>query len=208
MPIFKEQWEQKSYDIYNFPTFSDEFPSATEFKDYYLNCGIPAKLLDTNNINTVYYLLYAQYGNTPIAFTDENQFRYNIMTRIFMYGPSWERRLQVQDRIRALSEEELSNGSMQIYNNALNPSTPIKTSKSVEGGTPIVSNEGTMSSKQIGYINGQNVTINKRGLLEGFAMLEALLVTDVTKDFVKKFNDLFCINASAQRTPLYMTDKD
>ena len=208
MPIFKEQWEQKSYDIYNFPTFSDEFPSATEFKDYYLNCGIPAKLLDINNINTVYYLLYAQYGNTPISFTDENQFRYNVMTRIFMYGPSWERRLQVQDRIRALSEEELSNGSMQIYNNALNPSTPIKTSKSVEGGTPIVSNEGTMSSKQIGYINGQNVTINKRGLLEGFAMLEALLVTDVTKDFVRKFNDLFCINASAQRTPLYITDKD
>ena len=40
------------------------------------------------NATTLYYLLYARYGNSHIVNTDENQFTYKLFSTIFMYGPT------------------------------------------------------------------------------------------------------------------------
>jgi hypothetical protein len=41
-----------------------------------------------DNVSLVYYLLYARYGNNPIANRDENQFKFKIFSVIFQYGPT------------------------------------------------------------------------------------------------------------------------
>lgn len=96
---------------YDTKLFTDIWNRATEFIYDYKNVGIPTTISDTN-ANTLYYLLYARYANNPIANYDEEQFKYKVFSIIFQYGPTWEKRLSIQQTLRGLQLEDLvSDGS-------------------------------------------------------------------------------------------------
>ena len=42
----------------------------------------------------------AKYGNNPIANKDINQFKYKLFSTVFMYGPTWAKRLDIQKILR------------------------------------------------------------------------------------------------------------
>ena len=67
----------------NFRTrkFSDIYDKVEKFLDGYENSGIP-KVLSDENLTTLFYLLYARYGNSNIASSDENQFKYKVYSTI------------------------------------------------------------------------------------------------------------------------------
>ena len=150
--------------------------SAERFKAMFADSGIPSKLKD-ENLTTLFYLLYARYGNSHIASFDENQFLYKLQSTVFMYGPTWEKRVEIQDRLRALEESELLKGSQAIYNSANAPGTELASLVNAEG--------------KVDYISGQNTTAHRKSVIEGYAALAALLETDVTKDFIDRFQNLF-----------------
>ena len=158
----------------NFRTrkFTDIYPDFATFDSNYRTSGIPDKISGAN-LQTLYYLLYARYGNSHIASADENQFKYGVMSTIFMYGPAWEKRLEVQDRLRSLDESELLSGAKAVYNTAMNPSQLVPEEEIVD------------------YINQQNTTRHTKGILEGYSVLIELLETDVTASFIDKFKKLF-----------------
>ena len=108
-----------------------------------------------NNVSTIFYLLYAKYGNNPIANRDVNQFKYKVFSIIFQYGPTWEKRLDIQTKLRELTADELATGSRAIYNTALNPSTAPSTS----------------SLEELTYINQQNTTNYKKSKMDAYAQL-------------------------------------
>lgn len=126
-------------------------------------------------LTTLYYLLFAQYGSTPIKSDYPQQWKDKIFSTIFMYAPAWAKRLDIQDAVRALTDDEIVKGSASIYNNAANPDT-----------TPSTDTWDTLQG-----INSQNVTLHKRGKLEGYAMVDSLLKTDVTKEFIDRFKKYF-----------------
>ena len=72
---------------YDTKLFTDIWDEASEFITDYTTVGIPATISQAN-ATTLYYLLYARYGNTPIANYDENQFKYKVFSIIFQYGPT------------------------------------------------------------------------------------------------------------------------
>lgn len=162
------------YGNFRTRTFTDIYESLEEFKDDYANSGIPTTLSDSN-ISTLYYLLYARYGNSNIASSDENQFKYKLLSIIFMYGPAWQKRLDIQKKLVEMSDEEMLKGSTAIYNTALNPSQA----------------PSTETIEELNYINSQNTTKYKKGKLEGYAALYSLIETDVTEEFIGKFKKLF-----------------
>ena len=41
------------------------------------------------SLQTIFYLLYASYGNNPIANSDVGQFKMKIVSTIYAYGPTW-----------------------------------------------------------------------------------------------------------------------
>ena len=137
-------------------------------------------------MTTLYYLLLARYASDHINSDYPDQWRLKIMSTVFMYAPTWAKRLDMQDKIRSLSDDEILKGSAAIYNNAQNPD-----------GAPT-----TMTWDTLQGINNQNVTLHKRGKLEGYGMVESLLKTDVTKEFIDKFGKYF-IKILAPQTPLY-----
>lgn len=155
--------------------FSDSDTFAEEFSESGINFGNYGANFDTDQLTLIYGLLYARYGNSNIASDDENQFKYKVFSTIFMYAPTWFKRLEVQKALRELSLDELQLGSKAIYNSAMNPS-----------GQPT-----TDTVEELKYINQQNTTKYKKGKLDAYGMLLELLETDVTEKFIGKFKKLF-----------------
>ena len=96
---------------YDTKLMTDVWSKATDFVADYQNIGIPTTI-SAQNATTLYYLLYARYGNTPIANYDEEQWKYKIFSIVFQYGPTWEKRLDIQNTLRGLQIDDLiDNGS-------------------------------------------------------------------------------------------------
>ena len=57
---------------YDTKLMTEVWSSASDFLTDYQTVGIPTTI-SNQNAATLYYLLYARYGNTPIANYDENQ---------------------------------------------------------------------------------------------------------------------------------------
>lgn len=180
---------QNLYGNYRNRKLTDIWESYDEFKDDYLTCEIPS-LISEDSAKTLFYLLYARYGNSTIASSDENQFKYKVFSTIFMYGPTWEKRLEVQAKVRAMSEDELRESAKMIYNSSQNPSNKPSTDTMYELPT----------------INNQNVTKGQRGKIDAYATLTALLETDVTEEFIGKFKKLFLTVVSPELPLWYETE--
>lgn len=183
-----------NFPRYDTKLFTEVFEDVNEFLDFY-NDKIDASIkvfdstdtTDLNILKRIYYLLYARYGNNPIANYDEFQFGYKLFTVIFQYGPTWAKRLDVQEKLRALSDPQLQEGSKAVFDHAYNP-----TELNVTGDIP--------------YINEQNKTRYIKSPLEGYAILEELLKTDVTTEFLNKFQKLFKQFVRPEKTWIYVTN--
>lgn len=147
---------------------------------------------EPDNVSLVFYLLYARYGNNPIANFDTNQWKFKIFSVLFQYGPTWEKRLDIQDKLRNLSEDDIIKGSKSIFNHAFNPSTAPSTS----------------SLDELSYINDQSTSNYKKSKMDAYMQLWELLDNDVTEDFIKKFRPCFKTFVSSERPLLYATDID
>lgn len=170
--------------------FTDLYPDESTFKNDYNTIGLP-KVINDTNIKTLYYLLYARFGNSTISNSDNYQFKVKLFSIIWQYGGTWQKRLEIQEKLRGLSLDDNSDiykGGKAIYNTALNPGT----------------SPSSQSLEELSYINSQNTTNYKKSKLEGLELLTSLLETDVTADFLNKFKDLF-IKIIAGDTQLYVT---
>lgn len=173
---------------YNTKLFTDFYPEADDFLEDYNDNGIPA-IISNESARTLYYLIYAKYGNNPIANYDENQFKYKLFAIIFQYGPTWEKRLDIQSKLRSLTEDEIRLGYKMISNRALNPETAPSTS----------------DLEELTYINSQDTTNSKKAVVGAYADLWDMLKLDVTKEFIDKFKPLFKLVVEPERMFIYKT---
>lgn len=145
---------------YDTKLMTDVWSQASEFLTDYQAAGIPTTI-STANATTLYYLLYARYGNTPIANYDENQWKYKMFSIIFQYGPTWEKRLDVQKTLRELQISDLvDNGSYhELFNHSASESSSktgsdnnTRTLNTTEKntGTSTLANTGTDTTNSTG----------------------------------------------------------
>lgn len=175
---------------YNTKYFTQIYDSAESFAaDYGL--FFPKTIKDTN-ITTLFYLLYAKYGNSPIANLDENQFKAKLFSIIFQYGKEWERKLEIQDELSALSlDDVIDSGYKQIFNNAFNPETA----------------PSTLDTEELQFVSEQKVMKTKKDKLSSAAELWNLISrTDVTRDFILRFSKLFNPFARPQINYIYISE--
>lgn len=174
--------------------FTEEDRNSVEvFVETVKNSGIPQELTN-ESLNTLFYLLYARFGNSHIASFDENQFIYKMTSVIFMYGPTWEKRLEIQKSLRNLQEADLLKGAQAIYNTANAPGTEI---------AGLVDEEGKLD-----YLSGQNTTQHRKSKMEAYAVLASLLETDVTKQFIDRFANLFLKIVEPYSPLWYVTEEN
>ena len=195
MNNFYEQYNGSSlYGNYRARTFSEIFykegvPSDEIFTAEWNNTTFPTY---TEELPTalIFYLLYARYGNSTIASSDENQFKYKLFSIVFQYGPTWQKELDVQKRIRALNVEDFQKGTQNIVNNAANPSTQ----------------PSTLDTEELPYVNQQNVSKTTRSIADGYALMLSLLKEDVTETFLRRFEKLFLTIVEPERPLWYITE--
>ena len=177
------------YGNYRTRKFADIWPSADAFIQDYQASEIPQKL-EVADATTLYYLLYARYGNSSIANSDENQFKYKIFSTIYIGGATWAKKQEIQDKLRAMTEDEILAGTKAINNHAYNPQT-APTTDTVE---------------ELNYINEQNTTKYKKSKLDGYALLWAILNDGVTERFLREFRYHFLVVVEPQVPLWYVTD--
>lgn len=173
--------------------FTDIFNDVNKFKLMYSACGIDLSEFGAASdsiVTTLFYLLYARYGNSTIASSDENQFLYKLFSIVYSYGPTWKKRLSVQKALRDLELTDLQASGIAISNHANNPSTA----------------PATDSSDILSYIDDQNTNQVKRGKLDAYMQLWAALDTDVTEEFLGQFKRLFIVVVEPELPLLYTED--
>lgn len=177
------------YGNYRQVKFTDIYPTGESFLSDYKTSKIPTSISD-ETVTTLYYLLYSRYGNSTIAASDTNRFKYDLFATIFSYGPTWEKRMDIQEKLRGLTDEELFTDHTIINNHSYNPSTAPSTS----------------TLDELTTINEQNTQKGKRDKLSAYAMLIRTLWTDVTEQFLDKFQKLFLIILQPELPLWYATD--
>lgn len=179
------------YGNYRQIKFTDVWISAAAFVQEYGDNGISTTITN-DSATTLYYLLYARYGNSTLVSSDTNQWKYKLWSIIFQYGPTWEKRLSVQEALRGLTEADLLLGSKSINNHSYNPSSAPSTS----------------SLEELTTINEQNTQQFRRSKLDGYAMLITLLKSDVTEEFLTKFKKLFISVVEPEEPLWYVTEEN
>ena len=173
---------------YNTILFCDVWDSPESFMTSFLSSPLHDSTdVEEKSIPVIFALLSARYGNSPIANEDVNQFENKIFSIIFQYGPSWEKRLDIQKKLRHISEEDLLKGGKAIYNNALNP----------DGGP------ATQSLEELPRINSQSTTNYKKSKMDAYTQLWDLIEVDVSNEFINKFSTCFKKFVRPEKTLLY-----
>ena len=219
--------------MYDTNLFCEIWDSSDKFLADYNNTGteftnqVPPTITQQNALMT-YLLLFSRYGNNPIANYDVTQFKNKIFTIIWQYGPAWEKRLSMQEDIRNLTLQEITQGTKTdwssegtqsqnnsgtdttINNHAYNPSTAPTTQttneldyidqQQVAKGTATSTIQGTDSKT-----TGQVVTKSK---MDAYAQLWDLVATDVTNDYIGKFKNCFKQFIAPERNMIYVTEDE
>lgn len=154
-------------------TFSEFYPSSEDFLTDYgtlfpdnLKEGTPA---------LIYNLLLAKYATREFNMFSPDQIKLRLFSLIWQYGPLWEKELDIQTDVRALTAEQITMGSKTIANHAINPSTAPSTGALTE----------------LDKIDEQNTMTHVKSPLEGYSILLTLLQEDVTERFLGRFATLF-----------------
>ena len=166
---------------YDTKLMTEIWEDAEDFVYDYKHVGIPTTISDAN-ATTLFYLLYARYGNNPIANYDENQFKYKMFSVIFQYGPTWEKRLSIQETLRGMSLADLvdngqlaelfsSQGSTSQTSSGTNGNTRTLNTQEANTGTQAVAHTGTVGTIGNNDIqnSGNDTTIDNHAFNPGTA---------------------------------------
>lgn len=72
---------------YDTVLFTDIWENAESFRTDIAGSPFSSALSSANQM-ALFYLLYARYGNSPIANYDAEQFKMKVFSIIFQYGPT------------------------------------------------------------------------------------------------------------------------
>ena len=178
-------------------TFSQLWETADDFVTTYNITGLPKEpYVDDETLKLIWTLMIGRFADSTIKpYNTFGAFKVRFMSKVWQYAPAWKKELDIQNKLRGLSLEdgsELFIGGSAIYNSALNPGTAPKTT----------------DTDELDFINSQNVTKYKKSKLEGLAILTDLLKSDVTEQFLRRFDDLFKVIIYSGRELSYITEGD
>ena len=181
---------QSYYGSYRTRTFANILPSFEEFSEAYNSTPLKIDFNQYFTLEQLYCMLYAHYGNSHIAYSDENQFAYYMWSIIYQHGPRVIKKREIQILSAKLGVEQAMQGSKAIYNHSYNPATA----------------PATTSLDELPTINDQNTANYKKSELEALASLDAILANDVVDEFIHRFKRLFITIVAPDYPLLYSTE--
>jgi len=161
---------------FNSPIFTEVWKEFNDFKTDYRASGLAQSDFTDASLETLYYLLYAQYGNNHIASSDTNQFKYKVYAIIHSEGLQWQKKVAIQKIFATASESDILNGGYIISNSAANDAD--------------LSNNPLDTDDILNHIDEQTIDKTSKDYVESYQKLVYNL-RDVNTYFIEKFRKLF-----------------
>ena len=174
------------YSLFSNYKFIEVYPTVQDFKAEYQKIGL-TKVLTDEYMTNLYILLCSRWGEAHISNNSVYNFKQQVCSTIYMYGPAWQKRLQLQKNLVGLNLSDIQVGDTKIYNHSYNPSTQPT----------------TQYLNQLPTINEKNTAKIKKGKVQAIRDLWMMIQTDVTKEFIDRFEHLFIPIMALQRPALY-----
>lgn len=177
------------YGNFRSRTFAEIFEAEGDSYEYFkekFGETTFADCITDDYLEKTFYLLYAKYGNSHIANADEHQFMMRLFANIYMYGPNWAKKMEIQSELRGMTIEQLKDGGKTISNHSFNPSTA----------------PATGSLEELTTIDDQNTANYRKSTIGASTELWGILTSDLTKDYLNKFKKLFLTIVNPE-LPLY-----
>lgn len=184
--------ENSLYGRYRTNTFSEIFPDLHTFLTTFRASGLNSEALTDKNLTILYYELYGEYGNSHIASSDENQFKYKMFAIILNKGLIWQKNLETQTKLQQLTDEQILQVGRNLSSHAFNPG---------EGGQKITDGETFLD-----YINDQSST-KQSGAYVDSMMNYMNALSDVSTAFIAEFKKLFLTIVNPE-VPLLYSDEE
>lgn len=179
------------YGNYRTRTFGEIFPTYDVFKTGFRSTALGNGIISDTFLPVIYTLLAARYTNSHSSYSDENQFKLMVYELLYSFGPTFEKRTEIQKKLRELTEDEILIGTKVIYNHSLNPNTE----------------PSTATLEELTTINDQNTSNTKRGRIQAYTELYSVLNANITTEFVGKFKKLFLAIVEPQLPLWYVTNE-
>ena len=174
--LFFQALDQDLYGNQRTRTFAEIYPTADDFKAAYdSNPFATATNINDSEITKIYYLLYANYGNSSICSSDEYRFELKLFSIIYQYGPIYIQKKIIQEKIVDTPYNDFKSGGKVIYNTALNPNVAPSTDTLTE----------------LPYINNQNTNNYVKSDAESMQIKWDLMDDNLESEFLAKFKPLF-----------------
>lgn len=170
MPIFERD------PLYNTKTFNQIYKNAETMLSDYLASPFGSLNYVTNaTVNLTFALLTAKHGNSPIKNLSEEQFKMKLFSLIMSYGPTFQKKLDLQKQLRDLTADEMLEGNKQISDAVDNPEY------------------ANFAGQELDGITRQNVSRLKKSKIQGISDLWNMLSPDLTGEYIAQFNQLFSV---------------
>lgn len=177
------------FACYRSKLFTDVYPDVNSFIQAQKSTGL-IKISD-DSLTSLYGLIYSQYGDRDVLADTDYQFNMQIASKIFKYGQAWETRVNIQNAITKLNEEDIREGTMVVTNSAntsgIRPTTP---------------------DELLNKIDAQGVNRYKKSKVEALESWKDTIETDVTTEFINRFEELFSAWPSGSPDDEYWIPKE
>ena len=182
--LLAPEYENLTYDII--------FPTGDDFKTKLRDTGLLTGETEITDafLKMLWAMLYAKHGTDPIISANEGQWIFKVALTTKAYAPTYIKKEAVQKALRALDLDSLREGYKNIFNHATNPSTKPSTD----------------NTEELPYVNDQNVNKGKRGPADAYAYLWEILNSNITEEFLRKYDKLFSMVAQTTNRVIYSGD--
>lgn len=157
-------------------TFIEVFPTETDFINNFTKSVYSKYLTDETFLAITYDILLANYKNSKIAAIDTDSFKRKINFILFSKGPACLKKLEIQEKVLALTEDDIRTGTVGKFTHGYNPSD-----------VPGTANSDT----EIETVNEQSLNKYTKSKLDGYNGLLELIKTDIMTTFINNFRKLF-----------------
>ena len=149
------------YGAYRTRTFKDIFESSEDFKQCLNDSPLSLNISD-DELAKIHYMLYAKYGNSHIASSDENQFKAKLQLNMYSYYPVYKRKKEAIEALLVKNEAELRAGQEFLTDNSGNSASSATGNTNSRNIENHAMNPGEMSAEHgidedtmLTYINDQ-----------------------------------------------------
>lgn len=161
----------------NQKTFSDIYSSYESFSEDFSGLGgVFVQHLSETFEKKTFYLLTAYYGDLAISgYRNETRWKLKLFALIAEYGPEWETKTDLQEKLRAMTIDQIKEQGLSIRNSAYNPDN----------------SPSDASLKELQYISSQQTARDTVNDLEATLQKYGALADGLDQDYMAHFKPLF-----------------